>query len=133
MKTSTLILTACLGLAASAALAATPPAEPKKAEHAKGEHHYCAEHAKECQDLAASFDKWCGENSDRCLAVKAAVEHRRQMCEKDKAACKEERHAMHEKMEEMCKQHADSPRCADMKGKGADVEDEGDSDEGAAH
>jgi len=127
MKTSTLILTALLGLAATAALAATPPADDtKKAEPARGEHHYCAEHAKECQELAASFDKWCGENSDKCMALKARVEHRRERCEKDKAACKEERHAMREKMEEMCKQHPDKPRCAAMKDKSGDVEDEGD-------
>ena len=136
MKTSSLIFAALLCFAATAAVAATAPAAPasgKAAADKGGGHSYCAEHAKECQDLAASFDKWCSANNEKCMAMKANIEHRRERCEKDKAACQEERQNMREKMEEMCKQHPDKPRCVAMKDKNGDVENEDDQDAGGAH
>ena len=123
MKLRLLMITALLGLSASAFAANPAPAASTGAGHMMGR-HYCEKNAKDCKDQAAAFDKWCGENADKCTELKAFVERHREWCEKNPGDCKEMRENMHKHMQEMCAKNPDMPRCKAMNSKDEDSEND---------
>ncbi|HEV2332726.1 MAG TPA: hypothetical protein VGV16_06150 [Gammaproteobacteria bacterium] len=84
MKIQTLLFTALLGLACSAAFGATPA--PAAGSHTDS-HGMCAQSQDQCTELAAKFDQWCSANADKCTAMKAHMEKRREWCEQNKDKC----------------------------------------------
>lgn len=91
MKIQTLLFTALLGLACTAAFGDTPaPAAGSNA----GPHGMCAKDADQCTQLAAKFDQWCQANAQKCVDVKAHVEKRREFCEQNQEKCKAMMHHM---------------------------------------
>lgn len=97
MKIQSLLLTALLGLAATAAFGATPaPA----AGTAAGPHGICAKSPDQCTQLAAKFDTWCQANAQKCTDLKAHIEKRREWCEQNQAKCKAVRERVHERIKE---------------------------------
>lgn len=91
MKIQTLLFTALLGLACSAAFGDTPaPAAGTDA----GPHGMCAKDADQCTQLAAKFDQWCQANAQKCVDLKAHVEKRREFCEQNQEKCKAMMHHM---------------------------------------
>ena len=97
MKLRTLFFAALLGLLSTAAFAANTPAPA--AGTGMGPMHggmgMCQQNAQECKDLAGKFDQWCSANADKCTAMKAHMEKRREWCEKNMDKCKEMMERMH--------------------------------------
>lgn len=94
MKLRIMIFSALLGLASTAAFAATPaPAGGTGTDPMPG--GMCKQNAGECQDLAGKFDQWCSTNADKCTAMKAHIEKRREWCDAHKDKCKEMMERMH--------------------------------------
>jgi len=91
MKIQTLLFTALLGLATTAAFGATPA--PAAATNA-GPHGMCNKDPDQCTQLAAKFDTWCQANAQKCVDLKAHVEKRREFCEQNMEKCKAMMHHM---------------------------------------
>jgi hypothetical protein len=133
MKLSALILSACLGLMATAALGQPPPPPGTSSAPtgAKPPHqHYCATHQQECAQAAQKFDQWCGANADKCVGLKAHIEKRREMCEQHKDKCAEMRQQMRQKAQQWCQANPDKPRCKAMQGQQPQADAEDDDDDG---
>lgn len=112
MKPRSFLFAALLGLSFSAFAANTPaPAAGTGMGPAHG--GFCAQNAGECKDLATKFDQWCTENADKCVALKAHVEKRREWCEQNKDKCQKMMKRMHE-------------RHGEKQGQGDDDSDNGD-------
>ena len=88
MKIQTLLFTALLGLAASAAFGATPAPAAGTGAGAPGPHGICAKSPDQCTQLAAKFDTWCQANAQKCVDLKAHIEKHREWCEQNQAKCK---------------------------------------------
>ena len=98
---------ALLGLSAAAFGASPAPAAGTGSGPMKHE-GFCKQNASECQDLAGKFDSWCSANADKCVALKAFVEKRRERCEANKDKCEEMMERMHERRQEKQSQGSDS-------------------------
>ncbi len=98
---------ALLGLSAAAFGASPAPAAGTGSGPMKHE-GYCKQNAQECQDAAAKFDSWCSANADKCVALKAMVEKRRERCEANKDKCEEMMERMHERRQEKQGQSGDN-------------------------
>lgn len=104
MKLTTILFAALLGLASSAAFAATPsPAASNNADQGEKHQGPCEKNPAECKADAAKFDQWCSANADKCIKLKSWAERRIERCEADKEKCKE----MHEKMRERHEERRD--------------------------
>lgn len=88
MKIQTLLFTALLGLATSAAFGATPAPATDTNGGAPGPHGLCAKSPDQCTQLAAKFDEWCQANAQKCTNLKAHIEKRREYCEQNQQKCK---------------------------------------------
>ena len=119
MKLRSLLLATTLMVAGSA-WAATPA--PSASTHPHPGMKYCSEHAQECKDNAAKFDQWCSANADKCTALKAWAERRREYCEANGKKCEEHMHRMHAHMQKWCAKNPSDEHCQMMKEHG----DEGD-------
>jgi len=95
MKLHTLMLTALLSLAATAAFADNPAPAAGGNPPPKG--GMCAQNAQECQQLASKFDQWCSANADKCVEAKAHIEKMRERCESHKDKCQEMRERMRDR------------------------------------
>lgn len=106
MKLRTLFLSAALAFTASAFGASPAPA----AGTGSGPMHggMCTKSPDQCQQLAAKFDQWCSANADKCVALKAFVEKRRERCEANKDKCEEMMERMHERRQEKQGQSGDN-------------------------
>lgn len=111
MKLRYLFFAALLGIA-STAFGSTPA--PTAGTAMGGMHHgmdMCKEHAQECKDSAAKFDKWCAANADKCVALKAWAEKHVEYCQAHEKECAEHRHHMMEHMKDWCSKHPDKDMC----------------------
>lgn len=106
MKIRSLLFTALLGLAATAAFADTPaPAAGTTA----APHGMCAKTPDQCTQLAAKFDTWCQANAQKCTDLKAYVEKRREYCEQNQQKCK----AMMQRLRHRGRQNQDNNQNGD--------------------
>ena len=96
MKLHIVFLAAALGLATTAFGATPAPGASTGGMPMKG--GMCQKNAQECQQLAGKFDQWCSANADKCMAMKAHMEKRREWCEANKEKCEKMMHRMHEHM-----------------------------------
>lgn len=120
MKLKYMFFAALLGLAGSAH-AATPAPTAGTGMGAARDHRgmeMCKEHAQECKDAAAKFDKWCAANADKCVALKAWAEKHVEYCQAHEKECAEHMHKMHEHMKEWCDKNKDNEHCQKMKSHG---------------
>jgi hypothetical protein len=96
MKLNILILSALLGLSATA-FGASPAPSAGTGTGPMQHEGFCKQNASECQQLAAKFDSWCSANADKCVSLKAFVEKHRERCEANKEKCKEMMERMHDR------------------------------------
>lgn len=93
MKLQTLLFAAALAFAGSAFSATPTPAAGTGAGPAH--EGMCKTSPDQCQQLAAKFDQWCTSDADKCTAMKAHIEKRREWCENNKEKCKQMMQKMH--------------------------------------
>lgn len=118
MKLKYLMFTALLALASSA-FGATPPPPGATGNGPMGHHEgRCQANPQECKDAAAKFDTWCSANADKCTALKAWAEKRREYCEANGKTCEERMQKMHEHMKDWCGKNPDDEHCKMMKSNG---------------
>jgi hypothetical protein len=122
MKLKYMFFAALLGRAGSAFAATPAPGAASKAMMPHPGEKYCSEHAQECKDSAAKFDKWCAANADKCVAVKAWNEKRIEYCSAHEKECAEHMHKMHEHMKDWCAKNKDDEHCKKMKSHEDDME-----------
>jgi len=61
---------------------------------------WCQNNPEQCQEVKERREAWCKENAQRCAEMKTKFEQRREACEKDPEACKQQRAEWHEKMQQ---------------------------------
>jgi len=121
MKLKSLFFAALLALCGTAFAATPAPAASTGKPHPGL--RYCSQHDKECKDNAAKFDQWCSANADKCTALKAWAERRREYCDAHGQECEERMHKMHEHMKKYCSKNPDDEHCKAMKERHGDEGD----------
>lgn len=124
MKLTTLMLSAILGLATAAACADTQGAGGN-AGTAAPKTGYCQSHQQDCVQQAQQFDGWCAANADKCIALKAHIEKRREWCEQNQDKCQALRAKIRARMQERCQANPDAPRCQTGAAPAGDQSDDG--------